>query len=522
MLKTPCEEGLARKAGAAAGGKPVAGGWILAVTILGSSMAFIDGTVVTVALPVLQDAFGATLPQVQRIIESYALLLAALLLLGGSLGDRYGRRRVYVAGIAIFAVASAWCGLSPTVHQLIVARAVQGVGAALLVPGSLAIISASFNDEARGRAIGTWSAFTSITAGIGPVLGGWLVEHLSWRWAFFINLPLAAAVIGLSILRVPESRGADKATRLDWPGALLATCALGLIILGLIDSSARGWDHPLVFGSVLAGLIFLAAFVVWEGFSSAPMMPLGLFRSRVFSGANLVTLFLYTALGGALFFIPFNLIQVQGYSPTEAGAALLPFILLMFFLSRWTGGLVGRYGPRPPLVVGPLIAASGFALFILPEAGGSYWHTFFLPVCILGLGMAVTVAPLTTTVMSAAGSDNAGVASGINNTVSRAGSLLAVALFGVILASVFGARLDAGVAHLEVSPALHRQIVEQKARLAAISIPRGTSDRLRPRIKQEIVRSYVAGFRWVMVASAFLSFLSATSAWLVLSPKRRR
>ncbi len=484
-------------------------------------MAFIDGTVVTVALPVLQNAFGATLAQVQWVIESYALLLAALLLLGGSLGDRYGRRRVYVAGIAIFAAASAWCGLSPTVHQLIVARAVQGIGAALLVPGSLAIISASFSDEARGRAIGTWSAFTAITAGIGPVLGGWLVEHLSWRWAFFINLPLAVLVIALSVLHVPESRSADVRTKLDWPGALLAVCALGLVIFGLIDSSGRGWGQPLVFGSVLAGLILLAVFIVWEDRSSSPMMPLALFRSRAFSGANMVTLFLYTALGGALFFLPFNLIQVQGYSPTEAGAALLPLILLMFFLSRWTGGLVHRYGSRPPLVVGPLIAGCGFALFMLPEVGGNYWRTFFLPVCILGLGMALTVAPLTTTVMSTAGADNAGVASGINNTVSRVGSLLAVALFGVILAYVFSVRLDAGLSNIEINPAVHRQIIEQKAKLAAITIPPGTPERLKTRISQDIVQSYVDGFKWVMAASALLSFFSAMSAWVILSPKRQ-
>jgi EmrB/QacA subfamily drug resistance transporter len=520
MLKTPCEEGLGirgRPAAVGTGGGP----WVLATTILGSAMAFIDGTVVTVALPVLQKSFEATVAQVQWVVESYALLLAALLLLGGSLGDRYGRRLAYVVGIALFAAASLWCGLSPNIHQLIVARAIQGIGAALLVPGSLAILSASYGEEARGRAIGTWSGFSAITTGVGPILGGWLVQHLSWRWAFFINLPLALTVIGLSILHVPESRSEEDGKKLDWQGSGLATLALGLLVFGLIESSGRGWANPLVFTSILAGLTLLAAFVMWEGHSSSPMMPLGLFRGRTFSGANLVTLFLYTALGGALFFFPFNLIQVQGYSPTEAGASLLPFILLMFFLSRWTGGLLRRYGSRGPLVVGPLIAGCGFALFAVPGVGGSYWRTFFPSVCVLGLGMAVSVAPLTTTVMGAASVDRAGVASAINNAVSRMGSLLAVALFGVILAHVFASRLDASLSKLNMDRAVWRSISEQKSKLAGITIPPATPDELAARVRQEVSRSYVAGFRRVMMTSALLSIVSAISSWFMLSGKKR-
>jgi EmrB/QacA subfamily drug resistance transporter len=484
-------------------------------------MAFIDGTVVTVALPVLQNAFRATVAQVQWIIESYALLLAALLLLGGSLGDRFGRRRVYVIGIVIFSVASVWCGLSTGVHQLIFWRAIQGIGGALLIPGSLSIISASFSEEDRGRAIGTWSGFTAITAAVGPVLGGWLVEHVSWRWVFFINLPLAAVVIGLASFRVPESRSEEAGTVLDWPGALLATLALGFIVFGLIESSTRGWGHPAVFGTGLAGLVCLAVFLIWEGHSRAPMVPLQIFRSSDFSGANAVTLFLYTALSGALFFLPFNLIQVQGYSPTAAGASLLPFILIMFLLSRWTGGLVYRYGSRLPLVVGPSIAALGFALFALPGVGGSYWNTFFPPACVLGLGMAVSVAPLTTTVMGAAGKEKAGVASGINNAISRVGGLLAVALFGIILANVFSSHLDEKLSRLDVDHGVRRSISEQKTRLAAMTVPSDTAPALAARIKQDISESYVAGFRWIMATSAFLSVLSALSSWLVIAPKER-
>jgi EmrB/QacA subfamily drug resistance transporter len=502
-------------------GRPVAtespgGAWILVTTILGSSMAFIDGTVVTVALPVIQSTLGATMPQVQWIVESYALLLAALLLLGGSLGDRFGRRRVYITGIVIFGAASLWCGLISSAHELIIARTVQGVGAALLVPGSLAIISACYPDEERGRAIGTWSAFTAITAAIGPVLGGWLVGHASWRWAFFINVPLGVLVVILAAWSVPESRSREARGTLDWPGALLATLGLGSVVYGLIESSGRGWSHPAVYGACLAGCFLLVFFVIREGISRSPMVPLSLFRSRNFSGANGLTFFLYTALGGALFFLPFNLIQVQGYSPAEAGASLVPFILIMFFLSRWAGGLVARYGARLPLVAGPLVAGLGFALFGLPGVGGTYWHTFFAPACVLGLGMAVTVAPLTTTVMGAAGRDKAGVASGINNAVSRVGSLLAVALFGIILVHSFGARIELALSDPGLDRHLRQSIVEQKARLGAITIPPGTPSPVADRIRRDIAESYVAGFRWVMATAAMLSLLSAIVSWLVI------
>ena len=275
----------------------------------------------------------------QWVVEAYALLLAALMLVGGSLGDRFGRRRVFAVGVTLFALASAWYGMASTAGQFIVARGAQGVGGALLVPGSLAIISASFSDERRGRAIGTWSGFTAMTTAIGPVLGGWLVDNLSWRWVFFINIPLAVIVLLILWARVPESRNEDHVVQLDWPGAILVTVGLGTLVYGLIESANLGLGHPLVLGSVATGVLALAAFVFVEARSRAPMMPLTLFGSRTFSGANIVTLLLYSALGGALFFLPFNLIQVQGYSATEAGASFLPLILVIFLLSRWAGGL---------------------------------------------------------------------------------------------------------------------------------------------------------------------------------------
>jgi EmrB/QacA subfamily drug resistance transporter len=333
-LSQPCADGVILSLPASSPCSPTASPWILAATILGSSLAFIDGSVVNLALPALQANLNATVVDMQWVVESYALLLAALMLVGGSLGDIYGRKRTYIAGVVLFAGASAWCGLAANVNQLIVARGVQGIGAALLVPGSLAIISASFRKEDRGRAIGTWSGFTSITAAIGPVLGGFLIEHGSWRWAFFINLPLAAVVLALTIRYVPESRDVHGGRRLDWPGAILATLGLGGLVYGLLESSKRPWSDPALSGALLLGVGALVGFVAVELRSRMPLLPLGLFRSRDFRGANLLTLFLYSALSGLLFFFPLNLIQVQGYSATAAGASMLPFIFLMFLLSR--------------------------------------------------------------------------------------------------------------------------------------------------------------------------------------------
>ena len=517
LLKSPCDEAIVttRKAATTECGKAQRR-WTLAATILGSSMVFIDGTVVNVALPALQKNLHATVTDVQWVIEAYTLFLAALLLLGGSLGDRFGRKKIYAIGVVVFALASAWCGFATTIEQLIMARAAQGVGGALLVPGSLAIISATFGEAERGKAIGTWSGATAITAALGPLLGGWLIEHVSWRAVFFLNLPLALAVIALVILFVPESRDEEDEGKLDLAGAALATLALGGIVFGLVESSRLGFRNAVVIATIVAGLILTGTFVVVETRVRNPMMPLALFRSRNFAGANLLTLFLYAALAGTLFFLPLNLIQVQRFSPTAAGAATLPFILIMFGLSRWSGGLVKRYGSRLPLVVGPVIAGIGFALFVRAGVGSNYWTTFFPAVIVLGLGMATAVAPLTTTVMNSVKENRAGIASGINNAVSRTAGLLAIAVLGLIMFHAFNTCLDRRLSQLAIPPEIRQTIDDQRTRLAAIDLPNSADAAMRSAVKQTIDECFVSGFRRVMLTGAVLAFASSAMAGLLI------
>ena len=496
------------------------GRWVLAATILASSMAFIDGTVVNVALPFLQTNLNATAIGIQWVVEAYALFLSALLLVGGSLGDRYGRRRIFNIGVVVFALASAACGFAANIDELIIARAVQGIGGALLVPGSLALISSCFSEKERGKAIGTWSGFSAMTTAFGPVLGGWLVEHVSWRAVFFLNLPLALAVIVISVSRVPETRE-ENHDPLDWMGAALATVGLGALVFGLIESPRLGFHSTVVWLNLIGGVVFLAWFVFHEARTKHPMVPLRLFRSTDFLGANLLTLLLYAALMGALFFFPLNLIQVQGYSATAAGAALLPFVVFMFGLSRWSGGLIQRFGPRLPLMVGPAIAAAGFALFAMPGMKANYWTGFFPAVIVLGFGMAITVAPLTTTVMQSVSEEQAGTASGINNAVSRTAGLLAIAVFGVVILYAFNQQLGARLNEVGIDEQLKRSVYEQRVRLAGLEVPQGLDPATHERIKQVVGGSFVSGFRLIMFLSAALAIASAASSWLLIGRSGR-
>ncbi|MFC0401758.1 MFS transporter [Paraburkholderia rhizosphaerae] len=448
----------------------------LAATVLGSSLAFIDGSAVNVALAALQAELHASVAAIQWVVDAYLLTLSSLVLVGGALGDRYGRRRIFICGIAIFTLASAACGLAPNPATLIAARAIQGIGAALLVPSSLAIIGAVFDDAERGRAIGIWAGFASITSALGPVVGGWLVDAWSWRAIFFLNLPIAAATVVLALVAVPNSHQPDAPRRMDWGGAVAAAIGLGALTYGLTLATTRGFVTPAVLASVAGGGIALIGFVMIEAASPHPMMPLDVFQSRDFSGANLVTLLLYFGVGGALFFLPFTLIRAHGFTATQAGAALLPIPLIIGGLSRFVGGkLADRFGPRALLTTGSIVTAAGFALFALvPLITGdaSYWSAFFPALVVVGVGMTLSVTPLTTTVMTSVENERIGVASGVNNAVARVASLIAIAALGIVFTwtheAALSAQLDALHIPHQADPVL-RAVAPAAAPLAGLA-----------------------------------------------------
>ncbi|MEM7008654.1 MAG: MFS transporter [Thermodesulfobacteriota bacterium] len=492
------------------------GRWVLLATILGSGMAFIDSTAMNVVVPVLQSELNATIPQVQWIIEAYALFMSSLMLLGGALGDKFGRKRIFSLGIILFTGASIWCGLSPDTSQLIVARAFQGVGGALLVPGSLAIVNISFSDERRGRAIGIWSAFTAITTALGPILGGYLAQNVSWRLVFFINVPLAIIVLATLYWRIPESRKGSGDEKIDIWGSLFATLGLGCIVFGLIDSGNIGFGHPKVIIPLIAGGLFLLAFLYLENRIKYPMMPLNLFKSKTFSGGNLITLLFWGAWSGAVFFIPFNLIQLQDYSAAEVGFAFFPLVIALFVISPWAGGLVAKYGARPPIIVGTVLGAIGFYLFTLPGIGGSYWTTFFPAITVLGIGMAIIISPLTTAVMESISLRESGVASGINNTVGRIAGLLSVAIMGVFALSTFNRNLDLDLSSIELTQQERQVIDDQRIKILLIDIPKEIDDDTKAKVQAAIDNSFLASFRLMMLISAGLVLLGTFVAFVTI------
>jgi EmrB/QacA subfamily drug resistance transporter len=485
--------------------------WVLVTAILGSAMAFIDGSVVNVALPVMQGALGASAAEMQWIMNGYLLMLSALLLAGGAAGDRFGRRRVFMIGIAVFATASIACGAAPDATLLAVARAAQGIGGALMVPASLALIAASFRDERRSRAIGTWSGASALTTGLGPALGGWLVTALSWRAIFFVNVPFAAVALWLAWRHVPESRD-QGAGRLDWSGAGLVTLGLGALTWAAIASADAGVGGAAVIGATALGLVILLTFLWHEMQVRQPLLQLAMFRSRAFSGANALTFLLYAGLSGVLFLLPFILIQVRGETPAQAGLAFLPFTLVMGLLSRWAAALVEYTGARLPLVAGPAVAALGFTwLGLRAGAAGPFWATVLPGMLVLGVGMTLAVAPLTTVVMDSVQPAQVGAASGANNAVARLAGLLAVAVLGAVVLAIQAT----GMAH-RFESVTTLDVPPMKLGFGTAELPSGASAEAR-QMAAAIARSaFVDGFRAVGVVCAALALAGAMCSLLAL------
>lgn len=498
--------------------------WVLTATILASSMAFIDSTALDIALPALQADLDASGKQLLWIVNAYLLLLSSLILAGGSLGDRFGRKRIFRLGILTFTAGSLAAGLAPTADWLIAFRAVQGAGGALMVPGSLALLSATVADHEQGRAIGTWAAFTTVTAILGPVLGGALASAGLWRVVFFINLPLAAGSLAILQRHVPESRD-ETAGRLDLAGMLLVTLALGSLTYGAIEAPEQGLRQPIVAGSLLLGVASLASFLWVERRAASPLVPLRLFSSPTFAGANLHTLLLYAALRAAFFFLGLTLIQTHGYPAQLAGLALVPFTLLLALLSRWSGDWVDRVGPRPPLVLGPGLTGVGFGLLALPGLGSTpanYWTTYLPGIVVMGIGMGITVAPLTTAVMTAVPRAQVGVASGVNNAVARTAGVLALAVLGGVALLSFRQTLVGSMHTFDLSEEQMLLLADEAREFGNAQPPAGLDPTTEAAIRQVIDHALLDTFRRTALLCAGLGLLSAGAGAVFIGAETRR
>ncbi|HCG01122.1 MAG TPA: MFS transporter [Chloroflexi bacterium] len=489
------------------------GRWLIVATALGSGMIFLDGSVVNVALPAIQKGLTAPLSGLQWIVNSYTLLLAALLMLGGGIGDTYGRKIAFQAGLVIFTLSSIACGFAPSIGYLIAARAAQGVGGALLVPGSLAMIKAVIEPADAGRAIGLWAGLSGVTSAVGPLLGGYLVGAASWRAIFFINVPLAAVTLWAMWVHVPESRAEEVPRSLDWPAGLTSITALGGITYALIEQPTLGWGNWMVITALVCTVVGSVLFV-WRELSAAqPMIPLSAFTSRTFDGANLATIGVYFTFSGALLFLVLDLQQLQGFTPLESGAAFLPMVLLLLFLSPRIGALMTRFGARPLLSIGPIVIGLGFIWLARLGHPISYWRDVLPGVLILGVGMSIFVTPLTTTVMNAVPENLAGVASGISNTLTRIASLLAVALLGLVVANRFNSTLTHDLNKTALPVAAKVSLISSSDRLADDPVPRQLTSHERASITHIIGDSYIDGYRWAMAVCALLCFASAAIAF---------
>jgi EmrB/QacA subfamily drug resistance transporter len=465
----PCDRALAHDVAELAH-PPGAQAWVLAGTVLGSGLAFIDGSAVNLTLPVIQQALGGGLEAAQWIMNAYALMLSALVLAGGAAADRYGRKRVFAAGVALFTIASVVCGFAPSLPVLIGARAIQGIGAALLTPASLALLGAAFDAKGRGQAVGVWAGAGGLTSAVGPVLGGWLTQAISWRAVFFINVPVAVLAVWLVLANARESKGA-RSGPVDIAGAAAVTAGLAAITWALTVAPRQGANAAVLAAGGL-GAAALLGFVLIERYAPNPMTPLKLFRSATFSGVNGLTLLLYAAFGAAFFLLPFELIRAHGYAPSAAGAALLPMAAGLTVLSPVAGRVAGRIGARPLLIVGPLLVAAGFGLLGGFSGVKSYWTGVFPGLCVLALGAGIAVAPLTDAVLEAVDDEYEGAAAGINNAVARVAGLLAVALLGFVIGGSDPASVAAGYQTAMIVAAVASALA---ALIAALTVPAGKS-----------------------------------------------
>jgi EmrB/QacA subfamily drug resistance transporter len=494
------------------------GKWIMASVILASAMAFIDGTALNVVLPALQKDLNATGTDLFWLLNSYLLMLAALILPGGSLGDKLGRKKIFMIGITIFMLASAACGFAPSVFYIIIFRTIQGIGGALMIPGSLSIINSTFKNE-RGKAIGTWSAITTMVTVGGPILGGALADAGLWRMIFFINIPIGITSLIILWRKVPESSDEETDHSLDYAGSVTIVAGLALLTYGFLKIPKAGFNNWQVYVSLAAGILSLIIFILIEKRSNHPMMPLQLFSNKTFSGANLLTLFLYAALTCAMLFLTLNMVQVQGYKQLQAGLTLLPFTILLITISKWSGGLVDKYGPRWFLILGPSVVAIGLLLlsFIKQTNGpSSYWVTFLPGIFLFGLGMSFTVTPLTTTVMGALLNHYSGTASGVNNAISRIANVFANAIIGALAILFFTGFLNTKVKEVSLNEEIKKEVVAQAVNLGDAKVPSIVNGENKIKIEQDYKDGFINTYVIVMRICAGLAALSALMAFIFI------
>lgn len=499
--------------------KSLEGKLILTATILASGMAFLDGSIVNIAIPTIQEKLNATITGIQWIVNGYALMLCALILISGALGDRFGRKKIFSLGIGLFITASFLCSIAHTITQLELFRALQGIGGAMMVPGSLSIINIAFEESVRGRAIGIWSGFAGGVAALGPLAGGWLVQYFGWPSIFYINIPLGLLALFLTIRYVPESRN-HESTKIDIEGALLIFLSLLGISYGLISVPDLGWSNPDVIISLIGGLIAFFFFILVEKRVKEPLIPFHIFKFPLVTGANLATLFLYFALSGVIFFLVLNFQQVQHYSPVLAGLGMLPTVLLITFLSGVGGTLADKIGPRVPMIVGPLIVSIGMASLILPGKNANYFLQYLPGLILFGVGMAIVIAPLTKSAL-AVESKYSGAASGVNNAVARVAGLLAVALLGLIVVTLFKGQLSQHMASSHFIDNQKQQIMIQENKLGGITMPPNFSFKQKQVAQAAVEDSFIYGFRWAMGINAFLAFLSAVISFFTIHNKSK-